>query len=96
MFEVFIMLLFCVISLSHIMLVRRVKHLERVTRWVETQANNNAINFNAVSFAIDSLPRELLTPPDEAMKADIEAANIPLKDRNEHLKSLGVSSNYCT
>lgn len=82
---------------SHITLVKRVKHLEKIVRWVEIQSNENKMNIYAASSLFDSMPSTIFEQTAEdriARKEDLESANTPVKDRNEYLESLGVASNY--
>ena len=75
-------------------LAKRLVHLEKIVRWVEIQSNKNAININAHSSMFDSMPSGIISAPDACTKKDTEFANNPIKDRNEHLQSLGVASEY--
>lgn len=49
MFEITAATLLIYLIVGHVTLVKRVKHLEKIVRWVEIQSNKNAININAIS-----------------------------------------------
>jgi biopolymer transport protein ExbB/TolQ len=86
-----------------IYLAKRLAHLEKIVRWVEIQSNNNAININALSAMHDSesyaknhpeLTGEEIAAMQTALRSDSQRENSIIKDRNEHLKTLGVAGGY--
>lgn len=94
MFEIITAALLIYLIVGHVTLVKRVKHLEKIVRWVEVQSNNNAININAHSSMFNSMQSGIISAPDACTKKDIESANAFYKDRTEYLKSLGVAGEY--
>lgn len=104
MFEIItVAALLIYLIVGHVTLVKRVKHLEKIVRWVEIQSNNNAVNINAISSMHDSelyaknnseLADDEISAMQSAIRSDTKNANAVIRDRTEYLKSLGVTGEY--
>ena len=91
------------LTIAVIYQAKRLVHLEKIVRWVEIRSNTNAININAISAMYETERCEATNPElskvkisemKAAIRHDTESANYPLRDRNEHLRSLGVASEH--
>lgn len=94
MFEIITAALLIYLIVGHVTLVKRVKHLEKIVRWVEIQSNKNAININAHASMFSSMQSEIRGEPDDCTTNSYESENTFYRGRTEYLKSLGVAGEY--